>query len=330
MKTTIVLALAVAGAAFAQQAPMKRPHGSMRSHHFNLEGSLQRAAHKLLKPPRGTPLVMHRQHDHFRVESGVSFHRYVATDQHDKAMGSFLRMRLHATPATNVDMALTYENGCIVAAMPLQQSRLGGVPMFELHEVVASLSHTPVREYASQLSRVFAAMSYLTRAAKVEAPPRLTPEETKHMVDWAAKERPRPASGAAMPAFTATDATGAALGPEQLKGKPAVILFATVQAEMGRDALSWFTRYVQEKAPPFTAVEVVLNNPSVVEQYRRRGGALVPKTVVDTKMKVHDAFKVGFTPCWFVYDASGQLVRHLAPGDVASYEALAGLLDPVR
>lgn len=327
----LFLALATAGAVRAQTPPSApRPHGSMRSAHFNLDGALQRAAHKLLSPPRGTPLVTHREHDHHRVESGVSFHKYAVTDPHDRPIGSLLRMRLHATPATTVDMALKVEDGRILGAVPLQGSRLGSTPVFELHEAVSSLSDRPVREYASQLSRVFLSLSYLSRAAKAEVPPRFTAEETKHMTDWAAKERPPPIPGAAMPDFQAQDESGATFGAAQLAGKPAVILFATLQADMGRDALDWFGRYVRERGPAFTAVECVLNNRKLLAQYRRRGGFLVPRAVSDHRLAMHDAFKVGFTPTWYVYDAAGKLVRRLAPGDVANYEALAAALDAVR
>ncbi|MBI4871262.1 MAG: hypothetical protein HY814_06805 [Candidatus Riflebacteria bacterium] len=312
------------GAAQEQFRPL------IKSNTFNLEGSLQRVAHRLFQTAPGTLLTLQRQYDVQQFHQAAEVESYRVTRRGGDVVGSFLRMRVYPGPESVFDLALQVENGRIVAVEPVRPVVLAGKAFLGFPKALLSLREQEVATYARALARLFQAFTFIVPASEGQdkAPP-FNATQLEMVRAWVKSTRPPLQPGVKMPAFSLTDVKGRTLTPARFARKRALLVFAMVGDDDSLRVMEWVRRYEQENPGNFVVAELLQNLAAEVDQYQLRGGTFAELAAADPDGAAYDALNVGFMPSLFLFDRSGKLVELLEP-PYAGYDALAAKLDAVK
>lgn len=321
--------LCAAALAAAPCGAAERPHAFTLTPGVKLPGALQQAAYRLFAPPPGTLLTIEKAHDHPRPHDHVDFQKYLVSDRRGGAIGSFVRMRVHHSSETALDVALREDDGKVTHAVPIRPVVLAGAPVLDFDQVLGVFKESRARDYGHPLARLFHALDDLDRVAAQPDDRMLTPGEAAKLVALVQAANPPRAARSPVPAFDVEDETGARFTPVRLAGHASLIVMASLQSPVGREVLDRVHRYAADAPDRFAVFEVILNRKPAIAQYRQRGGTFAGVVVSDAGLNVYRAFNPALSPCIYVYGADGALALELSP-PFTNYEDMKAKLDAVR
>jgi hypothetical protein len=284
----------------------------IRSDDVNLTGALQRVARTFFPVGRGKLLSVVKTHDYPLFSEGVEFEKYRVRGPDGGERGSFVRMRCYPEGNSAIDLAIRVENGTIAGVVPLRPVVVEGVPLLGFPQALDQFREIPIGAYARPLSRLFAGLNYLRQSSVGTSRGPLSREESEPIRQLLEKLEPPLKVGDPLPAFTATDQAGQPVSPVSLRGQWSLLVVASVQHPMSREVLGWVEAYATPRRERFQLVEVLVDPREALDQFRRVGGKLTGRIVLDGEQLVHDALKVTFMPVVLVTDPAGRCRGTLA------------------
>jgi hypothetical protein len=304
----LALGLAIlAGAAAASPVATDEP---------DLSAALAEASRKLFGASVGASPVVTRTGGLERFSEGYDYDVYeVRGGGPGGRPVRLLRLQVHPDASSQIDLAIRYEGGRILAIAPIRPVVLEGKAFVMLPELFRRLGARPVREFAAGLSRFFHGLEFLEAGA---AGPRPVPSAAPSAAPaFFSARQSTLAAGSAVPQFSGRTLTGAAVTSRSLDGRPALVVLGSLRRAKAHEAIETCARLARRNPAlallavvPQRAIDAMPLLPPAL------AGWLAERTIADEDGTVARSFKVPVTPYLVSFDSGGHLVAQ---------EAFAGL-----
>jgi len=298
----VVLALVLALAPLPSPS-VGRVGSVIRSGGPAAEWALQRAALRFFPPVvKGTVYDIVLQDRTELYDEQMEFERLKVQTKGGDLAGTFVRLKVFGAGRTIVDLALRTAGATVTAVQELCIPTIDGQAFPGLGRGLTALARTSCSVVAPPLAELFRSMTYVSRAADgTPGGPPITDAVCAGLVRELLARAPK--VGTTVPNFALRTATSEVLTPTTFRGRPFAVVLTSLAEEEGRMMLTNLRPLLAD----VPVIEILLDTDEDIESFRRGGGALGARTVIDFEEAGAATFGAPVTPYLLAYDGQGSL-----------------------